>query len=493
MRVRGVEVSFGGLAVLKGVDLDLLAGEVHAITGENGAGKSTLARVVAGIVIPQRGSIEASGRSVHFRKPTEALEAGVALVHQEPMTCDTLTVAENVFLTNRPRTKLGTVDWKAMNDRAARALRRLGQTFDPGTPVGRLTLAGRQMVEVAAALVQGAKVLLLDETTAALSPKEVDELFSAVRMLRDQGCAIAFVSHRMNEVFSICDRITVLRDGVVSGQATTGDVTIPEVVRMMIGRDLEQPVARESKPRTPVLTVRRLQLSEASPEVDFNVDAGEIVVLAGLVGSGRTEVALALVGVVPWKSGVVTLLGQTIKTANPREALAKGIVLVPEDRLRHGIFVHQRIDENLTLPILDRLGWPWQRPGRQAAISDSWIKRLAVVCRGRSQVIGELSGGNQQKVVLAKWLETRPRLLIVDEPTRGVDVGAKAEVHRVLREFADAGVAVLAISSDIAEVLNLADRVLVMRESRIVADMAAQDANEEAILLAATGAGADAA
>ncbi|MHB8634860.1 MAG: sugar ABC transporter ATP-binding protein [Fimbriimonadaceae bacterium] len=488
---RGIRVQFGGIEVLKGVDLDLRPGEIHAITGENGAGKSTLAKVLAGIYRPSSGTVEISGTQVAFRSPSDAVAAGVALVHQEPMTFDHLSVAENIFLGARPR-RLGLVDWSAMNTRAAAILAGLGQAFDPRTPVGHLNLAARQMVEVASAVAQGAKVILLDETTAALSPGEVDELFAVVKRLRDEGRAIAFVSHRLAEVFALCDRVTVLRDGAKVGEVRPGESDVPTVVRMMVGRDLDVAELDRSAPGPAVLRVYDLTVPGVHG-VNLQVHAGEIVALAGLVGSGRTEIAHALFGIDHPSAGRIELGGQAMAIKDPRHALRLGVALVPEDRLRHGILAPMSLAHNVSLPILSRISRFFLHNQVESGLTQEWIAKLGVVCRGPEQPISQLSGGNQQKLVIGKWLGTEPRLLIVDEPTRGVDVGAKAEVHKLLRDLASQGLAILVISSDLPEVLTIADRVLVMREGVIARAFDAADATEEKIMLAATGQEADAA
>ncbi len=490
-RAKGVRMQFGGNEVLHGVDRDLLPGEVHAITGENGAGKSTLARILAGIYRPSGGTVEVNGREVSFRSPTDAMAAGVALVHQEPMTFDHLTVAENIFLGAQPR-KLGLIDWAKMNQDSKEILKSLGQTFDPTIPVGNLTLAGKQMVEVAGALAQGARVIILDETTAALSPGEVEELFAVVRRLRDEGRAIATVSHRLPEVFSLCDRVTVLRDGSKVGEVKPSVSDISDVVRMMVGRDLETVSGTNKEPGETVVSVQNLTLPGAS-NITFEVKKGEIVALAGLVGSGRTEIAHGLFGITPLQSGQIEIDNWTVTPRDPRHAVKLGVALVPEDRLQHGIVSQMSLAQNVSLPILSRLGKVFARTKKEEALTQGWITKLGVVCRGPGQPIGQLSGGNQQKLVLGKWLETKPKLLIVDEPTRGVDVGAKAAVHQLMRELADSGLAIIAISSDLPEVLTIADRILVMHEGRIVQEFKRGHASEESIMLAATGQGADAA
>ncbi len=480
-------MAFGGVEVLKGVDLDLFPGEVHAITGENGAGKSTLAKLIAGVYKPVRGEIQVQGQPIRFDNPASANTAGIALIHQEPLTFPDLTVAENIFVGNHPKTGTKLVDWKTLNRRAEEVMQSLGLKLRATEKVKGLSVADQQMVEVAAALVHNARVLILDETTASLTPKEVEELFVIVRRLRDQGCALAFVSHKLEEAFAICDRITVLRDGQKVGQVATKESSPAEVIRMMVGREIEPHQSAGSEPGKVLLQVENLSVAGRVHGVSFSVRAGEVVALAGLVGAGRTDIAHAVAGTHPKFTGQVIVDGQETKIRNPREALQKGIALVPEDRQHHGLLLPMDIAQNATLPILKRLTKLWMKETNQRDLASEWIQRLRVACTGPMQPVGELSGGNQQKVVIAKSLLCQPQILIVDEPTRGVDIGAKTEVHRLLRELADQGMAILMISSDLPEVLALADRVLVMRAGKVVSELAGQEATEEKIMFAAAG------
>ncbi|MBX3119866.1 MAG: sugar ABC transporter ATP-binding protein [Fimbriimonadaceae bacterium] len=485
--VRGLAMAFGGVEVLKGVDLDLRPGEVHAITGENGAGKSTLAKLIAGVHRPISGEILVQGKPVRMDGPSAATANGIALIHQEPLTFPDLTVAENIFVGNHPRTGTRLVDWKALNARAEAVMANLGLKLKPTEKVKGLSVADQQMVEVAAALTHDAKVLLLDETTASLTPKEVEELFVIVRRLRDQGCALAFVSHKLEEVFAICDRVTVLRDGEKVGEVMEKDSSPAEIIRMMVGRDIEPSSHARKEPGETLLEVKNLSVPGRVNGVSLKVREGEVVALAGLVGAGRTDVAHAIAGVTSGASGSISLKGQALSVKNPQAALRQGIVLVPEDRQHHGLLLAMDIAQNATLPILKRLSCLWMREKDQRTMAQGWIERLRIACIGPMQPVRELSGGNQQKVVLAKSLLCEPKILIVDEPTRGVDVGAKAEVHRLLRELADQGLGVLMISSDLPEVLAVADRVLVMRAGQIVAEMDRNEASEESIMFAAAG------
>jgi rhamnose transport system ATP-binding protein len=483
-------MAFAGVEVLKGVDIDLRPGEVHGLIGENGAGKSTLGKLVAGVYKPTGGTLSISGVERHLANPRQAMELGVALIHQEPLTFPDLDVAENIFVGRQPTKALRRVDWKSMAQRAAEVLSSLGVKLDPKAKVRGLSVADQQMVELAAALSQDAKVLILDETTASLTPKEVEELFVIVRRLRDQGCAIAFVSHRLDEVFAICDRITVLRDGEKVGERIPKESGVPEVIRMMVGRELAgEKFAFVDRTNTEqVLEVRGLTQGSIFVDVGFSVHKGEIVGIAGLVGAGRTDVVRAIFGITRPTAGEVRICGSLAKIASPKDAMAHGLALVPEDRQHHGLLTPASVADNACLAILRSLakaGWVNRREIAKRA--NEYVGKLRIVLRDIEQPVQDLSGGNQQKVVLSKWLMTQPKVLILDEPTRGVDVGAKAEVHRLMRELADSGLAILMISSDLQEVLTVSERVLVMREGRLVRSFAPGDATQETIMLAATG------
>lgn len=479
-------MSFGEVEVLHGVDFQLLPGEVCAITGENGAGKSTLAKILAGVHRPTAGAIQVNGKPVSFQNPLDAGRAGIALVHQEPLTFPDLTVAENIFVGAQPRSKLRTVDWRRMEAEASALLKSLDLDINPKSLVQGLSQADRQMVEVASALALDARVIFFDETTASLTPKEVEDLFAIIRRLRQEGRAIAIVSHRLEELFSICDRVTVLRDGSKVGGMPIADTSIPDVIRLMVGRELKESSASAGTPGKQVLTVQNLTVPRRLKDVSFEVRAGEIVGMAGLVGSGRTDVAHCLYGLTRF-AGALALNGQPFSPKNPMRAMQSGVALVPEDRQHHGVLAPMAISQNISLPILRRLTKLWLAPATESALAKTWIEKLRVVCQGPLQPIRELSGGNQQKVSVARALETQPKLLVVDEPTRGVDVGAKAEVHALLREIAAGGMAILMISSDLPEVLELSDRILVMREGSIVQEFPRAEATQDKVLFAATG------
>jgi rhamnose transport system ATP-binding protein len=489
VRAVGLCKGFGGVDVLSDANVDLVGGEIHALVGENGAGKSTLAKLIGGVHEPRVGHVEVEGRAVSLPTPRAAIGHGIALIHQEPLTFPDLTVAENIFVGRQPK-RAGRVDWAAMEAEASRILASLGVHLDPRARVAGMSIADQQMVEMAAALSQQAKVLLMDETTAALTPREVERLMAIMRRLRDQGVALAFVSHRMEEVFAVSDRITVLRDGRVVGERRTTETTVDEVLRLMVGRPMEALFTRPKRHEMggPILEVRGLGRSGEFQDVSFQVRAGEIVALAGLVGAGRTEVAETIFGIRRPDTGSVSIRGHPVRIRDPRQAMACGMALVPEDRQHHGVFMPQSVWRNATATVMDRFSrCGWVNDRRSVAATGDYIRRLGVRLRGLGQPIRELSGGNQQKVVLAKWLMTEPALLILDEPTRGIDIGAKAEVHRLISELAERGMAVLMISSDLTEVLSMNDRVLVMREGRLVQEFARHDATAENVIAAATG------
>ena len=477
-------MAFGGVEVLKGVDIDLFPGEVHGLIGENGAGKSTLGKLIAGVYRPTAGSLSINGDATQLSNPRQALDKGVALIHQEPLTFPDLDVAENIFVGRQPQGRTGRIDWAAMYRSADELLASLGVSLKAKSKVRGLGVADQQMIEMAAALSQHAKVLILDET-----PKEVAELFTIVRRLRDEGCAIAFVSHRLDEVFEICDRITVLRDGEKVGERIPAQSSIPEVVRMMVGRDVAATERAEiANSGEVVLEVNDLSKGKTFSNVSFQVRKGEIVGMAGLVGAGRTDVAEAIFGIETPTSGTISVSGKQISVRNPKEAMAEGLALVPEDRQHHGLLLPVSISENASLAILRSLTkGGLVNKGKIDENAENYRGKLKIALRDIHQPVKDLSGGNQQKVVLSKWLLTQPKVLILDEPTRGIDIGAKAEVHRLMRELADSGIAILMISSDLQEVLTISDRVLVMREGRLVTSLALGEATEESVMLAATG------
>ncbi|HEX3359263.1 MAG TPA: ATP-binding cassette domain-containing protein [Tepidisphaeraceae bacterium] len=494
---RAVGKSFAGVTVLESVDFDLRPGEVHTLMGENGAGKSTLMKILAGVHRPGSGELLLDNVPVNVPSPLAAQKLGIALIHQEPLSFPDLSVAENIFMSGGSPQKEGKsqaspswfVNWSAMYSEAAKILESLGVKLDPKAKVRGLSIADQQMVELAAALSQKAKVLLMDEPTAALTPEEVGDLFRIVRRLRDAGTAIVFISHRLEEVFSISDRITVLRDGHCIGTRNVKETTTDEIIRMMVGRELgkffEKPPAQIGEPR---LKVENLSSEGRFADITFEVRRGEILGVAGLVGAGRTDVGQSIFGIHSQSAGKVTLDGKPLNISSPRQAIDQGIAYVPEDRAHHGLLLPMSIATNTSIAELKKVskfGWLSRKKDRH--IAEEWRDKLRTRLRDVSQPARELSGGNQQKVVLSKWLLTEPQVLILDEPTRGIDVGAKAEVHHLMGELARQGKSILMISSDLPEVLAMSDRIIVMREGRITGRFDRSEATQEKIMAAATG------
>ena len=481
--------SFGAVRALQGVSLELFAGEAHALAGENGAGKSTLIKMLAGVHRPDAGSVLIDGEPVVFHGPSDARDAGIAVIYQEPTLFPDLTVAENIFMGRQPRRSLGRVDHKAVHAATAALISRLGVDLDPGQPCRGLSIADQQIVEIAKALSFDARVLIMDEPTAALTGAEVARLFGVVRTLREQGAAVLFISHRLEEIFGLCQRVTTLRDGRWIASEPVEGLTHDDLIRRMVGRDLDELYPKQDAEVGEVaLSVRRLTREGVFTDVSFDVRRGEIVGLAGLVGAGRSEVARAVFGVDRWDAGEVEVGGRPLPTGAPSLAMAAGIALVPEDRRAQGLVMDMSIERNIGLTGLhasSRAGLMNRAHERSRALD--WAVRLQVKYARLGDLVGTLSGGNQQKVVLAKWLATAPDILIVDEPTRGIDVGTKAEVHRLLSQLAADGVAVLMISSDLPEILGMADRVLVMHEGRIAAEIPRAEATEQSVMAAATG------
>ncbi len=483
---------FGATQALDRVSLQLVGGEIHALVGENGAGKSTLVKILAGIHQPDGGSILLDGSPVALDGPAKARSLGIAVVHQEPQLFPDLSVAENVFIGHAPRGPLG-LDWGAMQRRAKALFKELGVTIDPAAPVRGLSMADQQLIEIARSLSLESRILILDEPTASLSAHEVERLFAIVRQTQHAGVAILFVSHRLEEVFDLADVTTVLRDGRHVTTATTSSLTPADLIRHMVGREVTL-FPRIDKPIGDVLLeVSKLTRSDEFDDITFNVRAGEIVGMAGLVGAGRTEIARVLFGIDRADTGEVRLDGKRVAFANPAAALEAGIAYVPEDRHQQGLVLDFPISSNVTLPILRRL-FPRLivRSATERAFANDYARQLDVRMRGVDQLAASLSGGNQQKVVIAKWLATKPRVLILDEPTRGIDIGAKVEVHRIVGELASAGLAILLISSDLPEVLAMSDRILVLHEGRLSAEIDGSRATQEQVMFAATGQQTDA-
>ena len=481
--------SFGAVKALEDGSVTLYPGEAHALLGENGAGKSTLVKILAGVHQPEAGRLLVDGEPVVFNGPAASRAAGVSIIYQEPTLFPDLTVAENIFVGRQPLRRGRRVDPAEMARRAREIFSRLGVQIDPSRPARGLSVADQQIVEIAKALSFNARVIVMDEPTAALTLVEVDRLFEVARALCAQGAAVLFISHRLEEVFALCQRATVMRDGRFVRTDLVADLTIDVIIRSMVGRDLAALFPKSAtEPGEELLKVERLTREGVFTDVSFSVRQGEIVALAGLVGAGRSEVARAIFGIDRRDAGVVTVRGAVLPSGSPRAAMAAGVALVPEDRRQQGLVMDMAIDHNVALASLTRL----QRGGliRRSAellLTSEWATRLQLKYGRAKNPVSTLSGGNQQKVVLAKWLARQPAVLIIDEPTRGIDVGTKAEVHRLLDELVGRGLAVLMISSELPEVLGMADRVLVLREGRLVAEFSRAEADEHSIMRAATG------
>ena len=490
LRAEGMHKRYGGVHALRGADLVVHAGEVHALVGENGSGKSTLLRILSGQVQPDAGEITFDGGSRSFRNPADALSQGIATVTQETTLAPDLTIAENVFLGHRMIRRGGFIDWRTTRRRAAAALDRLGLDLDPALPVRRLRPDQQQMVEIARALSIDARILILDEPTSSLTDDEVEALFALVRRLRDEGVATIFVSHRLNEVFAIVDRLTILRDGRTVGAGPVAEFDRERTIHLMVGRALEELVPPEESAvdEHACLRVRGLTLGGAYTEVDVDVRSGEIVGLAGLVGAGRSELLETLFGLHRPESGTVEVDGRPAAFDSPRAAIREGAAFVPADRKLQGLVLERSVHENLVMASTSRLG-RFRRPsrGREAELVTRAFDTLQIRAHSPHVPVSTLSGGNQQKIVLGKWLATSPRVLMLDEPTRGVDVGAKAEIYRLLFDAAERGIGILVSSSEIPELLTLCDRIVVMFRGRVAATLRRAEATEARIAFYAAG------
>jgi inositol transport system ATP-binding protein len=485
LEVEHVRKAFPGVVALDDVAFRLKRGTVHALMGENGAGKSTLMKIIAGIYHPDAGTIRLKGREVHLDSPLNALENGIAMIHQELNLMPFMTVAENIWIRREPKTVIGLVDHRALRRKTAELFKRLNISIDPEIEVRELSVANRQMVEIAKAVSYDSDILIMDEPTSALTEKEVTHLFEIIRDLKKTGKGIVYITHKMNELFEIADEVSVFRDGRYIGTHESADVTRDVIIHMMVGREITQLFPKETVPIGDVaLSVRNLTLDGYFRDVSFDLRAGEILGVAGLVGSGRSNVAETIFGVTPATSGAIEINGRPLKIANPGVAMRNGMAFITEDRKETGCFLILEVLENMQMAVLNRgfvtAGFVTQ--GKLTHECDQLKDKLRVKTPDLQEPVGNLSGGNQQKVLIGRWLLTKPRILILDEPTRGIDVGAKAEIHRLITQLAGQGVAVMMISSEMPEVLGMSDRVMVMHEGRVTGFIDRKDATQVRIM-----------
>ena len=490
LQMRGITKTYPGVRALEDVDLEVREGEVHALVGENGAGKSTLMKVLAGAHPKDAGTIVLSGRSVEMDSPQKAMDLGVSIIYQEFNLVPYLNAAENIFLGREPRAAIpGFVDFKTMYREAQQVIDRLGVPLDVRSPVNRLSVAQQQMVEIAKATSRRSKIIVMDEPSATLTEHELKSLFALIRQLKTEGVAIIYISHRLEEIFEIADRVTVLRDGKHIATREVSELTREDIIKMMVGRELTQMIPKVPAPLGDnVLEVRSLSRKGVLHDISLTVRKGEIVGLAGLVGAGRTELARAVFGADPIDSGQILIEGRPTRIRSPQEAIRSGIGLVTEDRKGQGLVLGMVVRENITLANLGAITrLNFIMAGRERQVAREYVANLTVKTPSIEQTVQNLSGGNQQKVVLAKWLFTQSKLLIFDEPTRGIDVGAKTEIYQLMNDLAAKGVGILMISSELPEILGMSDRILVMHEGRIAGELPASEATQEGVMHLATG------
>ena len=489
LSLRGISKSFPGVQALQQVELNLYPGRVTALIGENGAGKSTLVKILTGIYQPEAGEIALDGVTRHIASAADAQAAGITAIHQETVLFDDLSVAENVFLGHTPRTRWGLVDWAAMNRRTTEILGRIGIAIDPATRLKDLSIAQRHLIAIARALSIESRIVIMDEPTAALSYKEVEDLFTIIAHLKAAGTAVLFISHKFEEVFQIADDYAVFRDGRAVGAGALADTTQAELVRLMVGRAIDHVFPKQPVAIGPVvLTVDSYSHPTEFADISFDLRRGEILGLYGLIGAGRSELMQSIFGITRPSHGQITIDGLTLTPRSPDEAISSGIVYVPEERGRHGAILPLPIVENIALPSLKRLARSgFLRPQAEFDLARLYAERLDLRAASLSQPVGTLSGGNQQKVVIGKWLATAPKVIILDEPTKGVDIGSKAAIHAFMSELAADGLAVIMVSSEIPEILGMSDRVLVMREGRIAARFDRVGLTPEDLVRTATG------
>lgn len=482
-----IDKKFPGVHALRGVSLELRKGEVHALLGENGAGKSTLINVLGGVISPNAGEIYINGKKMSIGSVIDAQRAGIAVIHQELVLVPYMTIAENIFMGREPKNNL-VIDRKKMNREAAEILGRIGLNLNPATPVKNLSIAQQQMVEIAKALSLKSNILVMDEPTSSLSENEVNVLFQIIRKLKTEGVGIIYVSHRMSELFEITDRITVMRDGEYIDTRKTNETNTDELVYLMVGRKLENYYTRNFRePGAVTLKVAKMSVRNLLHEISFEAREGEIVGFSGLIGAGRSELMQAIVGLRKYQSGEVTICGRAQNNEGYRKAISKGIVLVPEDRKKLGLILINTVAFNSTLAVVHEfIKKGWVNRKREKEIVDNAVKGLRIKASSHEQRVGTLSGGNQQKVLIGKWLATNPKILILDEPTRGVDVGAKADIYEIMDNLAAQGITIIMVSSDMTEIMNMCDRVIVMKNGAITGTVEHEELSQERIMHLAT-------
>lgn len=489
IEMSGIMKSFGGNTVLNNAGFQLKSGEVHALMGENGAGKSTLMKILTGVYTKDGGTILVDGREVEYKSAKEAENAGIVFIHQELNVLFDLTVEENMFLGKEIKNKFGVCKTKEMRAKVKEILDRLGVQISPTERMDRLSVGQQQMIEIAKALMVDAKVLIMDEPTAALTQRETEVLFEVIQSLREKGVSIVYISHRMEEIFELCDRITILRDGVYIGTENIAEITMNDVVKMMIGREIgERYPVRDCKIGKTMFEVQNLTLENTFENISFSVKEGEILGVSGLMGAGRTEIMNSIFGSLPYTSGKIMIDGKELKKISPSVAMKHGIGFITEDRKVEGLLLDKDIKTNIALANLSRISKHGiLQKKKEKELVQNGIKELNIKCFDANHICEKLSGGNQQKVVFAKWVYTNPKLLILDEPTRGVDIGAKKEIYQIMNDLAKKGVAIIMVSSELPEILGMSDRVLVIHEGKVGGILKKEEASEEKIMTLATG------
>lgn len=490
IEMRGIDKSFGTNQVLKNAGFLLRDGEVHALMGENGAGKSTLMKILTGVYTRDAGTVIVDGKEVEYHNPQEAEKAGIVFIYQELNVMFDLTVEENLFMGKEITKGFGICDKKAMRKKAKEVLDMMGVDINPAAVMSELSVGQQQMIEICKALMVDAKVIIMDEPTAALTQSETDALFKVIHSLRKKGVSMVYISHRMEEIFELCDRITVLRDGSYIGTEEIKDIDMNDIVKMMIGREIgERFPARDVKLGKEVLKVEKLTSPGVFHDISFSVRAGEVLGVSGLMGAGRTEIMQAIFGNFPLESGKIYIDGKETVIKNPEAAMKAGIGFITEDRKTEGLMLEKSIEENISLANLGKVSGKNHvlSSSAEGALVKKGIEEFHIRCFGPSHECGNLSGGNQQKVVLAKWIYTEPKILILDEPTRGVDIGAKKEIYSVINEMAAKGVAIIMVSSELPEVLGMSDRIMVVREGEVRGIIGKEEANQQNVMTLATG------